>query len=132
MPRTSLQSKKVSTCAPDNQGSHLLQDTGLTSIVSYSQSVSPSGLGRCLTGGWLAGVALPDDTDAPGEIKAGTETVEDTKTKAKSKNSRARRLSYLANAEGVGPQVFGLGCSVVLACPLYRSYSPFLLPFILC
>ncbi|DBA92289.1 TPA: hypothetical protein ACH3X2_003716 [Trebouxia sp. C0005] len=50
------------------------------------------------------GVALPGATDAPGEIKAGTETVEDTKTKARSKNSRARRLSYVANAEGVGPQ----------------------------
>ena len=58
-------------------------------------------LNRCL----LAGVPLPDDNDAPGEIKAGTATVEETKTKAKSKNSRARRLSYVANAEGVGPQV---------------------------
>lgn len=57
-----------------------------------------------------AGVALPDDTDAPGEIKAGTETAEDTKTKAKSKNSRARRLSYVANADGVGAQV----CSQLL------------------
>ena len=72
-----------------------------------------------------AGVALPDDTDAPGEIKAGTETVEDTKTKAKSKNSRARRLSYIANAEGVGPQasasVLGvlvqvLGVDIVALC----------------
>ncbi|KAL3154847.1 hypothetical protein ABBQ38_011389 [Trebouxia sp. C0009 RCD-2024] len=50
------------------------------------------------------GAVLPEDTDSPGEIKAGVETVEDTKTKAKSKNSRARRLSYVANAEGVGPQ----------------------------
>ncbi|KAL3144415.1 hypothetical protein ABBQ32_004163 [Trebouxia sp. C0010 RCD-2024] len=50
------------------------------------------------------GLVLPEDIDSPGEIKAGVETVEDTKTKAKSKNSRARRLSYVANAEGVGPQ----------------------------
>ena len=48
---------------------------------------------------------MPDDSDAPGEIKAGSESVEDVKTKAKSKSSRARRLSYVANAEGVGPQV---------------------------
>ena len=36
--------------------------------------------------------------------------MEDTKTKAKSKNSRARRLSYVANAEGVGPQVHSSSC----------------------
>lgn len=65
---------------------------------------------------WLAaGLVLPEDIDSPGEIKAGVETVEDTKTKAKSKNSRARRLSYVANAEGVGPQVQSLSCLLARA-----------------
>ena len=56
--------------------------------------------------------------------------MEDTKTKAKSKNSRARRLSYVANAEGVGPQVQSSSCLVssnlaAPACIFHReSTSP--------
>lgn len=111
LPRTFLRSKKVSLRSAELS---ITFDQIGSEIVS-SVATASRRLGRCSS--WLtAGIALPEDTDSPGEIKAGTETVEDTKTKAKSKNSRARRLSYVANAEGVGPQVHSSSCLLLSHC----------------
>lgn len=101
MPRRFPRSIKVSLKDLPDCATPLQTSGRQNGVRSYDVVVSP----RALLSWLAAGVALPEDTDSPGEIKAGVETVEDTKTKAKSKNSRARRLSYVANAEGVGPQV---------------------------
>lgn len=109
MPRRSLRSKKVRL---ETGWIERACRTKPEFQPSFHRAIALFRLGRCSS--WLAaGIALPEDTDAPGEIKAGTETVEDIKTKAKSKNSRARRLSYVANADGVGPQVQPSSCLLV-------------------
>lgn len=119
MPRRFLRSRKVRLKTPAGW-------TNTAPSPERRQRLQPCCLvvlPRALLSWLAAGAVLPEDTDSPGEIKAGVETVEDTKTKAKSKNSRARRLSYVANAEGVGPQVQSLtlsACKSLLPQPTSR------------
>ena len=64
-----------------------------------------SGPVACLSYLLPAAPALPGTDEPQGEITSQPETLEDAKAKAKSKNTRARRLSYVQNGDSSQPGI---------------------------